>query len=69
VNGVESVAPLARLHRSLRNTNDVKLSTLVKVAAALGARVRIMLEPHERQVKTVAPKAVANGRRRRRAAA
>lgn len=34
-------------------TKDVKLSTLVKVAAALGARVKIMFE-HERPVKAVA---------------
>jgi transcriptional regulator with XRE-family HTH domain len=32
-------------------TKDVKLSTLVKVAAALGTRVRITFEKHEESVK------------------
>jgi len=40
-------------------TRDVKLSTLVKVAAALGARVRISFEKDD---------AVANAKSRRKAA-
>ena len=50
-------------------TKDVKLSTLVKMAAALGARVKITFEPQDRQVKAVTHKATADGRKRKRAAA
>lgn len=50
-------------------TKDLKLSTLVKVAAALGARVKIMFEPQDRQMKAAVRKATADGRKRKRAAA
>lgn len=43
--------PMIAKIESQKGTRDVKLSTLVKVAAALGARVKITLEPRQAGAK------------------